>query len=142
MLRPAVSADFGEVARLLECCDLPVEGIADQFGANYVVAPAVAGLSGVAGVEKHGGYGLLRSVAVAPEERGKGLALRLVSNRLEWAAAEGLTAVYLLTTTAEAYFTGLGFERVAREDVPAEIRAAREFASTCPASSIVMRRAL
>jgi amino-acid N-acetyltransferase len=135
MLRPAVAADFANVARLLEACDLPVEGVADQFGPNYVIEQE----AGVAGIEKHGRYGLLRSVAVAPEQRGKGLAQRLVRERLDWAAAEGLTAVYLLTTTAETYFAKLGFARVAREDVPAEIRAAREFASTCPSSSIVMR---
>lgn len=110
--------------------------LADQFGPNYVVEDG----AGVAGIEKHGRYGLLRSVAVAPGARGKGVAQRLVRDRLEWAASEGLVAVYLLTTTAEAYFVKLGFERVAREDVPAEIRASREFASMCPASSVVMRR--
>jgi amino-acid N-acetyltransferase len=136
MLRAAVAADFANVARLLEASDLPVEGVADQFGPNYVTEEG----TGVAGIEKHGRYGLLRSVAVAPEERGKGLAQRLVRNRLDWAAAEGLSTVYLLTTTAETYFAKLGFTRVAREDVPAEIRATREFASTCPSSSIVMRR--
>jgi amino-acid N-acetyltransferase len=140
-LRAAESADLAAVAALLERTGLPVEGVADQFGDNYILATAAGGLAGVAGIERFGPFGLLRSVAVEPDERNHGLAARLVRDRLAWAAADGMSAVYLLTMTAAAYFPRFGFERVSREEAPEEIRTAREFTSSCPASAVLMRAA-
>ena len=138
-LRAAVPADYAAVAALLEQAGLPVEGVSDQFGESYAIADGAGGLAGVAAIERYGAFGLLRSLAVAPNERNHGLAARLVLDRLAWASAHGLSAVYLLTTTAADYFPRFGFERISREEAPAEIRAAREFTSSCPASAVLMR---
>jgi amino-acid N-acetyltransferase len=54
----------------------------------------------------------------------------------------GMNALYLLTQTAEHYFPRFGFERVARESVPAEIAETLEFKSACPASAVAMAKAL
>ena len=69
-----------------------------------------------------------------------GLGRRLTAAALDIASASGTTTVYLLTTTAEAFFHQLGFERVAREAVPDAVRASVEFTSACPASAAVMRK--
>lgn len=138
-LRAAVPADYAAVAALLEQASLPVDGVADLFGENCVVAEGAGGLAGVAAIEPYGAYGLLRSVAVAPNERNHGLAARLVLDRLAWASKHGMTAVYLLTTTAADYFPRFGFERISREEAPAEIRSAPQFTSCCPASAVLMR---
>jgi amino-acid N-acetyltransferase len=90
-------------------------------------------------VELHGGFGLLRSVVVAPELRGTGRGKALVADRLAWARTERVSAVYLLTTTAPDFFTALGFERVPRSEAPPAIRASREFATVCPGTSVLMR---
>jgi amino-acid N-acetyltransferase len=50
--------------------------------------------------------------------------------------------VFLLTTTAEAFFPKFGFEQIQRIDVPISLQASVEFQSACPASAIVMRKRL
>ena len=142
-IRAAQASDLTAVRALLLEADLPADGLEDQFGPRYAVAEAggasEGGLVGAAGVEVYGAIGLLRSVVVAPSHRGTGLGRALVADRLAWARRQGLTAVYLLTTTATDFFARLGFERVEREGVPPAIRASREFASVCPSTAVVMR---
>jgi amino-acid N-acetyltransferase len=53
-----------------------------------------------------------------------------------------MPAIYLLTTTAERYFPKFGFERIARDDVPATVRTSVEFTSACPSSAAVFRKRL
>jgi amino-acid N-acetyltransferase len=139
-IRAVKPEDIHEVRRLLTEADLPTEGVEDQFGPGYAVAVDGGAVVGSAGVERHGRFGLLRSVVVAPEMRRRGVAELLMRDRLAWAGTEGLEAVYLLTTTAERYFARMGFERVERDALPVEIRDSREFASTCPSSAVAMRR--
>jgi arsenate reductase len=138
-VRPVTLADLPAAERLIEECGLPLDGVTDQFGGGFVAAVIAGELAGVAGVEVYGSYGLLRSVAVAPEHRGKGAAAALVRDCIEWSGKNSLAALFLLTTTAAAYFTRAGFETVPREEAPEEIRACREFRAACPASATLMR---
>jgi GNAT superfamily N-acetyltransferase len=87
-----------------------------------------------------GAHGLLRSVAVHPDWRAHGVGGRLVQRLLDQADANGRSALYLLTTTAEHYFPRFGFVRIGRDDVPSDIAATVEFTSACPASAICMVR--
>jgi N-acetylglutamate synthase-like GNAT family acetyltransferase len=141
-IRTATDGDLASVGRLLEAADLPQEGLGDQWGSGYAVAVEDGEVVGAAGIERYGRYGLLRSVVTDPRRRGRGIGEALVGNRLAWAGTEGLDGVYLLTTTAAAYFPRLGFERVARDDLPLEIRESKEFATVCPASAVAMRFAV
>lgn len=70
-----------------------------------------------AGLETYGFHALLRSVAVHPHYRNRGLATLLVTRLVDQTRQDRLHAVYLLTTSAEAYFRRLGFETIPREDV-------------------------
>jgi amino-acid N-acetyltransferase len=137
-IRPARREDLDAVRSLLVEAALPADGLEDQFGSAYAVAVESRRLTGAAGLERYGEYGLLRSVVTAPDRRGRGIGEALVRDRLRWAGQEGLEAVYLLTTTAVGYFPRLGFIPVERETVPAEIRRSREFSSVCPSSAVVM----
>lgn len=141
-LRPARAADRTHVEALLAASNLPADGLSHAWPDGYVVAEGADGICGVAGVERYEGSGLLRSVAVRPALRGSGLGDALVRDRLAWAAAQRLAAVYLLTTTAAAWFPRYGFVPVSRDDVPAPVLASVEFASACPASAAVLVRAL
>jgi N-acetylglutamate synthase-like GNAT family acetyltransferase len=138
-IRSATSEDLSPVSRLLEEAQLPLDGLEEQWGPGYAVAVEGGNVVGAAGIERHGRFGLLRSVVTAPGERGRGIADSLVRNRLAWAGTEGLEGVYLLTTTAAEYFPRLGFERVERDSLPIEIRESREFSSVCPGSAVAMR---
>jgi amino-acid N-acetyltransferase len=142
MIRTALPGDLAAVRALLLAAALPVDGLEDQFGPGYAVAEVGGALVGAAGVEAYGDAGLLRSVVVASSHRGTGLGKALVADRLAWARRRGLSAVFLLTTTAPDFFAGLGFVRVAREAAPEGVRGSPEFASVCPGSSVLMRLAL
>lgn len=137
--RAARAEDLDGVRALLAECELPSEGLADQFPGGYVVAARGGAIVGAAGLEVRGTAGVLRSVAVAPGERGTGLGVRLTLDRLAAARAAGLDAVYLLTTTAADFYTRFGFEPFARAQVPPEVAGSPEFASVCPSSATCLR---
>ena len=140
-VRPATSADLAAVERLLTDSDLPLVGVKEALG-TFVVAEADGQLVGVAGLEICCDDALLRSVAVHPEWRSKGVGRAVVTRAIAEAESRGLRALYLLTTTAEHYFPSFGFSRVDRESVPPDVRKTEEFTSACPASAIVMSRTL
>jgi amino-acid N-acetyltransferase len=140
-LRPATDADLPAVERLLTANGLPLTGVRDAFK-DFVVAESHGQIVGVAGLEICSDDALLRSVAVSPDWRGKGVGRALVTRTIADAEARGLRALYLLTTTAEDYFQSFGFAKIARENVPAEVRATTEFTTACPASATAMSRAL
>jgi amino-acid N-acetyltransferase len=138
-LEAARADDLDGVLALLAACDLPTEGLSDQFPGGYVVARKTGAIVGAAGLEIHGTAGVLRSIAVAASERGTGLGVRLTQDRLAAARARGLDAVYLLTTTAAAFYPRFGFEPFPRADVPDEVARCAEFATVCPSSAACLR---
>jgi len=137
-LRPAVLADLAACRGLVDACGLPLGGLEYGFPGGYVVV-ADEILVGCAGVELYGAAGLLRSVAVAPEIRGRGLGEQLTRDRIAYARAMRLESLWLLTTTAPAYFSRLGFAAVGRSAAPESLRRSVEFAELCPASATCMR---
>jgi len=138
-VRKAEHRDLEAVLALLQSSDLPRDGVASSFD-GFVIAETDDGLLGAAGLERYGPHALLRSVVVAAAARGVGVGGALVDRLLADAWSEGVRSVYLLTTTAAAYFAARGFEPVDRSAVPAAVRASVEFASACPATAAVMRR--
>ena len=126
---------------LLAASGLPTAGLREHLDSAYI-ARRGARVVGTAALEVYAGGALLRSVAVDETERGGGLGRLLTERAIGEADARELAAVYLLTTTAEEYFTRFGFSIVAREQVPDSLRASVEFQSACPASATVMRKTL
>lgn len=137
VIRGATSADEGAVLGLLSASALPAEGVREHLG-DFLVAEVGDRLVGVAGLERYGDAALLRSVVVAEPARGTGVGGRLTQRALESAALSGARAVYLLTTTAEAYFPRYGFRRTDRSSVPAAVRDSVEFTTACPSTATVM----
>ena len=141
VIRQANEADVSAIEALLRDNALPVDGVRDRLGTT-LVATEEGRVIGTAALEVFGDGALLRSVAVAAPRRSSGAGGRLLQALLELPSERGLRAVYLLTTTAEAYFPRFGFQRVSREVVPPGVRQSVEFTSACPASAAVMRRDL
>jgi amino-acid N-acetyltransferase len=137
-MRPGLA----EVAQLLAAAGLPTADLTDQHCQSFFHAGPATAPTGVVGLEVFGDVALLRSLVVAPRERSAGAGSMLVRHAEDHARAAGVRRVYLLTTTAEAFFTRLGYENTSRESAPAAIRATREFAGICPASSAFMSKAL
>jgi amino-acid N-acetyltransferase len=138
-VRPAEPADLPAIERLLTVSSLPLDGVRDALD-GFVVAQSGDDLVGVAGLEVCCDNALLRSVAVSPDWRSRGLGRALVTRVISEAEARGIRALYLLTTTAERYFPSFGFHQIPREDVPADVRKTGEFQSVCCASAAVMCR--
>ncbi len=152
-LRAAQSRDLAEIRRLLAEAKLPTSGVADHLETFVVVengtvengtdeVAAIDGsLVGVGGLELHGRFALLRSIAVAAVHRRKGLASMICARMEEEAGGRGIDRIYLLTETAESFFAGRGYSVIARADAPVEIAATEEFTTLCPDSAVLMVRA-
>lgn len=140
-LRPARPEDLEAVEGLLRASDLPWQDIAAHLGA-FIVGEQGGTLVACGGLEPYGSDALLRSVALAPRLRARGLGGALCDTLLGEARRRGVRDAFLLTTSAAEFFARLGFTRFERERAPAAIRATREFTELCPASALLMHRAL
>lgn len=140
-LRRASARDLTGVEDLLTKTKLPLGGV-DVLIDSFIVAEDNGHLMGVAGVERHGEYGLLRSVAVDPTAQGRGVGRALVERLIGESTESGIAELYLLTTTAEEYFPVFGFTKISRDATPVEIQETGEFTDLCPSTSTVMRRVL
>jgi amino-acid N-acetyltransferase len=139
MLRPAVRDDLPQITALLTAAKLPTAGVGQHLR-TFVVSDPDGAIVGVGGLEIHGPLALLRSLAVEASQRNRGLA-SAICDRLEGEAARrGIGHVYLLTETAERFFSRRGYVAVSRADAPPEIAASEEFSSLCPQSAVFMRR--
>ncbi len=136
--RPAREAAM----RVLQAAALPVEDLTDRHMAHFYFAGPATTPTGLVGVELCGEGALLRSLVVDPTLRGTGLGRLLVEQAEAHARAHGASSMFLLTTTAESFFRHLGYTSADRTSAPAEIRATREFALICPASSAFLTKRL
>jgi amino-acid N-acetyltransferase len=64
----------------------------------------------------------------------------LVTAAERLAAKNGVKSLYLLTTTADRFFAGLGFRRLQREMAPLAIKSTSQFSSLCPATAVLMSK--
>jgi N-acetylglutamate synthase-like GNAT family acetyltransferase len=135
----ATSGDLPAIQALLADCRLPADGI-ELVGDNCLVAKLDSKLIGTVALEPYGRAGLFRSLAVAPDYRGRSLGRSLCARMVSHARLLGVERLYLLTTDADRYFTALGFKRTARSKAPAPIQATSQFRSVCPKSAICMAR--
>lgn len=140
-IRRTDEADFDAVETLLEANGLPSRDVRTSPG-RFLVAVSDAAVVGVVGVEPYGSSGLLRSLAVSESSRGRGYGTALCDALEEQARADGVDTLYLLTTTAAAFFRRRGYESVAREAVPTAVQQTTEFAELCPASATCMKKNL
>lgn len=125
------------VIELLTAEKLPTADLPDELD-NFIVATEDNAITGVAGIELYGNYGLLRSVATAKAFRNKGIAQGLLDGIEDLAKTTGLQAIYLLTETAPEYFKKKGFVQIERTAIPAEVQRSSEFSHVCPVSAIAM----
>lgn len=141
VIRSAAAQDWPSVEALLIASGLPLDGAKAHF-ANFVVATRDDAVIGCVGVELHGDVGLLRSCAVRAEDRTHGIGINLVVCVIARAQTRGTKQLLLLTTSADRFFTRLGFETIDREQMPAALRTTAQFLTACPATATVMRRTL
>lgn len=138
----AEPADLPAMQAFLQAMSLPTAGLHAAPRSGYLLVKDAGVLIGLAGLEVHGTVGLLRSVAVDPRHRSRGLAAQLVTQAIGYARQVHLTDLYLLTTTAQSYFPRFGFVAVPRSSAPAALHASEELQGACPASAVLMHLSL
>jgi amino-acid N-acetyltransferase len=138
-VRAAIAADLPAIRALLAACSLPHTDLEHRHLDDFFVGCAEGAVMATVGLERFGDVALLRSLAVAEEARGRGLARALWQRALARARDKAVVRLYLLTTTTAApLFEHWAFVPIAREDVPAIVHATSEFTTLCPSSAVVM----
>jgi amino-acid N-acetyltransferase len=137
----AKQEELPEILALLDECELPKEGLAAHLSTT-LVARYGKEIVGCSALELYQEYALLRSVAVKPSFRGRRLAVRLTRAALDLAKHHMVVAVYLLTETANTFFSKLGFVAIPHSDVPRNVQGSVEFTTLCPDTATVMTMSL
>jgi amino-acid N-acetyltransferase len=140
-LTSAEATDLEWLEELLEANGLPTEDLRTNEGRFFVAHVGTERIGG-GGLETYGSNALLRSVVIVDSKRGRGYGVALCDALEARARTSGVETLYLLTTTADAFFRERGYDEIDREIVPPEIRRSSEFADLCPRSSTCLRKAL
>lgn len=127
---------------LLASAALPTADLTDELCEHFFYAGPPSAPTGLVGLQLFGHSALLRSLVVSPEARSSGMGSALVRYAEQYAHSQGAHTLFLLTTTAEAFFVRHGYSKSARDLAPPAIRSTREFAGMCPASAAFMSKQL
>jgi amino-acid N-acetyltransferase len=130
------------VLQLLTNADLPTDDIDALDLRHFFGCGSGQQLMGLVGLELFGPVALLRSLAVANHARGTGCGKKLVAYVEDYARENGVSKLYLLTTTAEDFFAKLGYGTANRSEAPKAIAETREFSGICPGSAAFMVKRL
>ncbi len=142
MITPAQAHDEGDIKELLRIYQLPTEDLSTALLEGFLVLRLAGAIKGTVGLEIFDQVGLLRSLAVRSEFRGRGWGAQLTSQVENLARQCGVRELYLLTTTAQEFFTKHGFNTIARDQAPRSIQDTAEFHSLCPSSAVLMLKNL
>lgn len=140
MLRSAKPDDFSDICALLSAARLSTEGVSENLD-TFSVFELSGSVVGVGGIELRGSFALLRSLAVASEYQGQSVGSVVCDGLEAEAARRGVTHIYLLTETAEQFFSQRGYVPVPRADAPPAIASSDHFGLICPESAVLMGRA-
>lgn len=135
--RTAENTDLDAIKQLLYTSNLPIDGI-DCILSDVIVIEHNSEIIGVAGIENHFPYALIRSVAIASEYQNKQLGSQIINTLMNNAETQNYKAYYLLTETANLFFEKYGFKIIGRENIPIEIKSTNEYEHICPSTAIVM----
>ena len=131
-----------KVKALIADCDMHTDDLTNEKLYHFVVARKGDALVGAVGLELFPPHGLLRSLVVAENHRGQGIALRLVESAERYARSADVNSLYLLTLTAEGLFGKCAYRKVRRESAPNSLQATAEFKSLCPDTAVCMHKSI
>jgi N-acetylglutamate synthase-like GNAT family acetyltransferase len=129
----AQPADLFELRLFLTTAELTLSGIDDPRLPLWIVVDADGRIEGTTGFELFGSHALIRSVAVAPSLRERGLGSELARFALDRATEAGADTAWLFSRRSGAFWQKLGFESADRDElarVLAPTHQVTEFAAT------------
>ena len=136
-IRSASQVDMEKIAALLAQCGLATEDVAEILD-TFQIALCDDRIVGCAAAERHGQSIVIRSVAVEPAYRDRGVASRLVEKLLVRARGTEARQAFLLSTAAPAYFARWGFSHIPVDKAPSELQASLEFRNAARTSALCM----
>lgn len=125
----------------LEAAGLPTDDLREPDRRFYRFEDD-AGLIGYGGLEQLSPDALIRSIVVIDSRRGEGHGSAILSWLETKAAEQKAAGLYLLTTSATAFFQRHGYTALPRSAAPPAIAASRQFSTLCPASATFMFKEL
>lgn len=139
VLRAASAADLAAARALLSRLGLPLAGLEQT---RVWVLEENGAWVGIVGYEPYGEAALLRSLAVAPERRGEGLARTLLAHTFAVLREQNFRVAYGLTTTIPDLLLKLGFTETSRGALPKALDSSAQLqgAHACPGSARVFRK--
>jgi len=132
---PATDKNFLSALALV---DLPTADLATSRG-HYYSAAVGDQIVGYGGYESLGRVILLRSVVVIAK-RGLGLGRAIAQATLQQARDGGGEVAFLLTESAEGFFTRLGFVQITRDETPAVVKTHPQYDRLCADTAVIMRK--
>ena len=133
--------DLNRVEALLEANDLPHQDVRTKPSC-FFVAYSDTEFVGIGGIEIYGSNGLLRSVVITESNRGQSYGAALCDALEAYARTNRVSTLYLLTTSAVAFFRQCGYGVIVRDDVPSSIQRTTEFTELCPISATCLKKDL
>ena len=130
-----------QITGLLQSVGLPVDDLPPDLSLFFIASDNGV-IIGSIGLELYENYGLLRSLAVKPEYRKMKIAASLISQVENLAGSLGIKEIYLLTETAQGYFSKDGYVVSDRSVAPASLRQSSEFSHVCLSTAIFMKKVL
>jgi amino-acid N-acetyltransferase len=141
VIRSAVRDDWGDIERLIAQEALPTGDLSAAVCSYFKVYAEGSRIIGVIGLEPLADQcAMLRSLVVTPSARGQGIGHMLFECVEAQARLQRLTEIFLLTTSADGFFSQLGYERHNRESIPECVKVHEQFRSLCPTSAILMSK--
>jgi N-acetylglutamate synthase-like GNAT family acetyltransferase len=137
--RPVAADDQGLIAALA-AAGLPTADLNEPNQRFFAFEGDSRAIIGYGGFARAGRAGLLRSLVVLPAWRRQGYGQFCLHALMAEVRKNGLDELYLLTTTAEAFFLRHGFMPMPRQKAPPEIASTREFRDCCPKSAVLLHR--
>ncbi|WP_167605208.1 arsenic resistance N-acetyltransferase ArsN2 [Maribellus sediminis] len=135
------NSDRTSIATLLESHNLPVSDLETAPVVFYGITKDEQ-LIAIGALEIIKPVALLRSVAVHPDHQKKGLGKQIITFLENKAKELNIQRLYLLTTTAESFFSQLNYQEISRDLCPSEIQSTSEYSALCPSSAVCFYKAI
>ncbi|WP_062223268.1 GNAT family N-acetyltransferase [Aureimonas sp. D3] len=139
LVATAVNDPAGLVG-LLSTAGLPTEDVAEPGRVFLRYATEGGEFVGIGGFEPLGAAVLLRSIAVVPEHRGRGMGGAITADLMQRGRGQGAADAFAFTTGERTFLAALGFRRVERTEAPAAVLATRQAMGLCSASAVLWRK--
>lgn len=133
-IQPLNGSQINSIISLLNLFDLPVSDL-ETAPVHFFGIKEKNNLIVIGALEIYSKNAVLRSVAVHPDFQNSGYGKEMIHFLENKALEFGVKKLFLLTTTADGFFTKLNYQSTHREFCPDDIKSSTQFAQICPSTA-------